>query len=121
MNTIYRFHKQIALSFIIVMCLIPAHMSGQRNYPPDIDCDKVVVYKTIDNIDLKLWVFQPAIHSSDDRSPAIVFYFGGGWNGGSPQQFVNQCEHLAARGMVAMAGGKSGCHRPKCPTIHGVV
>ncbi len=28
--------------------------------------------------------------------------FGGGWNGGTPAQFVKHCEYLAARGMVAI-------------------
>lgn len=35
--------------------------------------------------------------------PGIVFFFGGGWSGGSPQQFEPHCLYLASRGMVAMA------------------
>lgn len=88
----------LALSAI----LINSHLSGQWNYPPDISCDTVAVYKSVDNIDLKLWIFNPPKHSSDSKSPAIVFYFGGGWNIGSPQQFVKHCEYLSARGIVAM-------------------
>jgi acetyl esterase len=34
--------------------------------------------------------------------PAIVFFFGGGWVGGSPTQFERQARHLAERGMIAM-------------------
>ena len=30
-----------------------------------------------------------------------MFFFGGGWRSGSPEQFVPQCRHLASRGMVA--------------------
>ena len=37
-----------------------------------------------------------------DQRPAVVFFFGGGWNGGSPSQFAPHCEYLASRGMVAM-------------------
>ena len=62
----------------------------------------MVTYKSEDSIDLKLWIFNPSKHSPDAQSPAIVFYFGGGWNAGSPQQFVEHCEYLSARGMVAM-------------------
>ena len=86
----------------ILMILVTAKLIGQRNYPPDISCDKVSIYKSTDNIDLKLWIFYPAEHSRDSQSPAIVFYFGGGWNAGSPEQFVKHCEYLSARGMVAM-------------------
>ena len=31
-----------------------------------------------------------------------MFFFGGGWTGGSPTQFEPQSRHLAARGMVAI-------------------
>ena len=102
MKTIKLHPSRKVLFSAIIMTLITTHIIGQRNYPPDITCDKVVVYKSTDNIDLKLWIFNPAEHSPDSQSPAIVFYFGGGWNAGSPQQFVKHCEYLSARGMVAM-------------------
>jgi len=84
------------------MIMITIQLTGQRNYPPEITCDEVVIYKSADNIDLKLWIFNPPKHSPDTQSPAIVFFFGGGWNAGSPQQFVKHCEYLSERGMVAM-------------------
>ena len=60
----------------IIMIMISFQLTGQKNYPPDITCDEVVTYKSADNIDLKLWIFNPAEHSPDAQSPAIVFYFG---------------------------------------------
>lgn len=75
---------------------------GQNNYPPQIEGAKVVTYKSVDGTDLNLWIFNPSKHQSNDKKPAIVFFFGGGWNSGSPAQFVPNCEYLAARGMVAM-------------------
>jgi alpha-L-fucosidase 2 len=33
----------------------------------------------------------------------MVFFFGGGWNSGSPSQFYPHCSYLASRGMVCMA------------------
>src|SRR5690606_26366243 len=52
---------------------------------------------------LKLYVFEPDDHQPSDKQPAIVFFFGGGWANGSPQQFEPQCRYLASRGMVAIA------------------
>jgi acetyl esterase/lipase len=52
---------------------------------------------------LKLHVFKPDGHRASDRRPAIVFFFGGGWVGGTPKQFYPHCEYLASRGIVAMA------------------
>ena len=62
------------------------------------------LYKTVDGHDLYIHCFFPAGHDpKTDRKPAMVFFFGGGWVGGSPKQFYPQCEYLADRGMVAMA------------------
>ena len=33
----------------------------------------------------------------------MVFFFGGGWNGGSYTQFSRHADYLASRGMVAFA------------------
>jgi acetyl esterase/lipase len=61
------------------------------------------IYKTIDGVELPLHIFEPKGHKAGDQRPAIVFFFGGGWNGGYPGQFEKQCAYLASRGMVAMA------------------
>ena len=60
------------------------------------------IYKTISNIDLPLYVFQNQQSQVHNKRPAIVFFFGGGWSGGSPVQFEKQCEHFSKRGMVAI-------------------
>ena len=65
--------------------------------------DKTLVYKRIGEVELKLHVFTPQDHKASDRRPAIIFFFGGGWYGGSPSQFYQHCKYLASRGMVAMS------------------
>lgn len=60
---------------------------------------RVETYKTVGNTKLNLYIFAPAAASN---APAIVFFFGGGWSSGSPQQFEEQCRYLAGRGMVAI-------------------
>ena len=86
----------------LMTALVALNVNAQFNYPPVIDCDKEVVYKTIGDTELKLWIFYPAKYGSGDPLPAIVFFFGGGWSSGSPMQFVKHCEYLTERGMVAM-------------------
>lgn len=61
-----------------------------------------MVYKKVGDRELKLHVFKPADWKAEDRRPAIVFFFGGGWVGGTPSQFDEQCKYLSSRGMVAM-------------------
>jgi len=67
--------------------------------------DESVVYKKVEKGDLKLHFFYPEGFKKNDgkKRPAIVFFFGGGWNGGSPSQFYPFCKHLASKGMVAVS------------------
>lgn len=59
-------------------------------------------YKTVGDVDLYLHIFAPEGHAATDKRPAAVFFFGGGWNGGTPKQFEPHARYLASRGMVAM-------------------
>lgn len=60
-------------------------------------------YKTVGDVKLDLTIQLPEGWKPTDKRPAIVFFFGGGWTGGTPTQFENHCRYLASRGMVAMA------------------
>jgi acetyl esterase/lipase len=58
------------------------------------------VYKKVDGRELRIYVTKPADWKATDTRPAIVFYHGGGWVGGSPGQFNEHSMYLASRGMV---------------------
>ncbi len=78
--------------------------SSNRHFVPD----SMMTYKTVTDkkgnpSDLKLHVFFPENYHPVQKRPAIVFFFGGGWNGGSPDQFYPHCDYLASRGMVAIS------------------
>ena len=92
------------LKFWVFYIIILLSFQGfAQQYPPKIpDASKVEIYKTVDGVDLKLWIFNPQDFKETDSRPAIVFFFGGGWRQGSPAQFVPQCKYLAERGMIAM-------------------
>jgi acetyl esterase/lipase len=70
-------------------------------YPPEMAGARAEVYKTVAETALRLYIFDRPDGPAKDRA-AIVFFFGGGWRNGSPQQFEMQCRHLASRGMVAI-------------------
>lgn len=61
-----------------------------------------LVYKKAGERELKLFIEKPADWKATDKRPAIVFYFGGGWVGGTPTQFAKQSEYFASRGMVGV-------------------
>jgi len=96
----------ICISWLACWCIAqdaPTPKREDRSYPPKLpDATAVYTYKKASDAELKLWVYAPAEHKPTDRSPAIVFFFGGGWKNGSPSQFQHQCRYLASRGMVAI-------------------
>ncbi len=68
--------------------------------------DRVEVYKSTTNadgapVDLRMHLFFPAGQVPGTPVPGIVFFFGGGWLRGTPEQFYPHCRYLAERGMVA--------------------
>jgi acetyl esterase len=73
----------------------------QKGFKPS----ESVVFKKTSKEPLKLHFFLPEGHKKNDgqKRPAIVFFFGGGWSGGSPSQFYPFCQHLARQGMVAVS------------------
>ncbi len=92
---------------MLLLLILPAMAISQQittpAYPPSMPGAQVETYKTIGDVDMRVWIFTPVGHSANDCRPAIVFFFGGGWKGGNPNQFIRHCEYLAARGMVAIA------------------
>jgi acetyl esterase/lipase len=63
----------------------------------------ILTYKTIGETTLNLHVYYPDGHDGSAHKPAVVFFFGGGWKGGSPKQFYPQCDHFSRRGIVAVS------------------
>jgi acetyl esterase/lipase len=61
-----------------------------------------ILYKKIDTTQLYLTVYPSVIKESTKKSPAIVFFFGGGWNNGTVKQFEQQALYFSQRGMVCV-------------------
>lgn len=61
-----------------------------------------LVYKKVAERELKLFIEKPVDWKATDKRPAMVFYFGGGWVGGTPMQFAKQSAYFASRGMVGV-------------------
>ncbi|HEX5790867.1 MAG TPA: alpha/beta hydrolase fold domain-containing protein [Luteolibacter sp.] len=95
-------------------CLLMSWSLAQAVVPKnDFKPDKDIVYKQPEGKELALHVFLPEGWKPQDKRPAAVFFFGGGWVGGSARQFYPQCMALRARGMVAISADyrTQGSHR----------
>jgi acetyl esterase/lipase len=134
----------LLLLFLVISCAIAADAARDKparrdsSYPPSFEGATVETYKRVDGTDLKVWIFYPKkaltgpLQPENAQAgtpeaigkaglPAIVFFFGGGWSGGSPKQFEPQCRHLAERGMIAAVADYRVATRQKAKPSQCVV
>lgn len=94
-------------ALLIVGCSIASLFAQNKKYDTRMsDADittREIVYKTTPEGKLQLHVFYPEGWKGTDQRPVILFFFGGGWNNGSFQQFVPQAHYFASRGIVAIS------------------
>ena len=83
--------QKYLLSALIIMTFELTGFSQLRNQ---------VLYKQIDSTELYMDIFYPQKFEPQTTYPAIVFFFGGGWNSGSIAQFEPHAKYFAERGMV---------------------
>ncbi|WP_411827523.1 alpha/beta hydrolase [Luteolibacter sp. AS25] len=86
-----------------LLLLIFAAISLSPAQAKEIKPDRMLLYKSVEDVELKLHVFDPEGLEATDKRPAVVFFFGGGWASGSPSQFYQQARDLAALGMVTFS------------------
>ena len=95
--------------------LVAAQPSSSKLVPTS-----YVVYKMTPQRNLQLYIFDPAGWKASDTRPAMVFFHGGGWIGGSASQFFGQSANLARRGMVAISVGYRVSNRDKTSPFQSV-
>ncbi len=95
----HRLRPSVFLGLTVIVLAMPLRAeTTQEDFGPDVNA---AVYKHASGDDLWIYRFNPASHNpKTDRCPAVVFFFGGGWNGGTVKQFQQQARYLAGRGMV---------------------
>lgn len=95
----YSLMKSLLLSAALVVSAVTAFAETEKL---DFEGATAEVYKKASGDDLWIYRFDPEGHDpANEKRPAIVFFFGGGWTGGSPGQFEQHARYLASRGMVA--------------------
>lgn len=67
------------------------------------DACSIQVYKTIDDVQLDVFVYKPSDLKEGERRPAVAFFHGGGWECGKPEWGQMQCEHFSSMGLVAFS------------------
>lgn len=88
------------LAAIIALACFGGSLGAQTAREP-IDGARIFIYKRVGEVSLDLQVLSPPASFQGPR-PAIVFFFGGGWNGGTVKQFLPFGQELTRRGMVSV-------------------
>lgn len=88
------------ISFSVLLAFLP-FAAPAETVPVTIAGATSEVYKTAPGSDLLIYRLDPPGHDpATDKAPAIVLFFGGGWNSGAPTHLEPQGRYLAQRGMV---------------------
>lgn len=80
-----------------------AVLATGRGAATDLPAPQSIVYKETDGVVLRLHAFGASPAAGAPARAGIVFFFAGGWQTGTPDQFFAQCRYLAQRGMVAVS------------------
>lgn len=75
----------------------PSVLQFDYQLPP-----KEITYKQLDTVNLKMQLYFPDSYEKGRSYPAIVLFFGGGWNNGTTKQFEPHARYFASRGMIAI-------------------
>lgn len=59
-----------------------------------------ILYKQVGTSSLFMQVDYPMMFDASQRYPAMVFFFGGGWKGGTVEQFAPHARYFASLGVV---------------------
>lgn len=87
---------------LTLLAFVIPSLAGAAGVAPAASAAETLIYKRAGARELKLHIDKPAGWKLSDKRSAIVFFFGGGWVGGSPEQFRPQSEYFASRGMVGI-------------------
>lgn len=83
-------NKALSLTLLFLISISVHFSKAQESF----------LYKQVDTTQLYMQVFYPKQMNPKETYPAMVFFFGGGWNSGSKDQFEHQADYFSKRGLV---------------------
>ncbi|PQV48979.1 acetyl esterase/lipase [Jejuia pallidilutea] len=92
---------KLKIHLLLLVCVVSIANSQKKNEVAN-EFAHELVYKVVHEDTLKLQIYNPTNFKSNKKYPTIVFFFGGGWNGGTIYQFLDQAKYFASRGMISV-------------------
>jgi len=110
----------LTAALLASMALLAQEKMGPYESDFELPGSRTEIYKTIGDVKLKIYIYEPKGHKAGAKRPGIVFFFGGSWKGGTPKQFQEHCRYLASKGMVAMTADYRVASRQGTKPFHCV-
>lgn len=92
----------LRLTISILLIISSLQLNYSQSKIQQIKPEKIL-YKNTKEGELNLFVYKPSEFDIKKKYSCIVFFHGGGWNSGNPEQFDRQSRYFASRGMVAVS------------------
>lgn len=92
--------RAIAVMTCLPICLASACAELVPAKKSRIEGTEQYSYRTVEDRQLSVFVTRSADQDLTKKTPAIVFFHGGGWTGGQPGQFTDHAKYFSARGLV---------------------
>lgn len=75
---------------------------SQKSNSKGMELTQDCIYKEVEGVQLKMHFFYPDKFKKGKKYPTMIFFFGGGWVGGSISQFEDQAKYFASRGVITV-------------------
>lgn len=96
--------RKIFITLFLAITVAASNSWAAKPQQPALpQADVQTVYKSTPEGDLKLYIYRPADWKESDKRPLMLMYHGGGWRGGDPSIYFEQCRYYADQGFVAIS------------------
>jgi acetyl esterase/lipase len=104
------------LTSIVLCALCGVSLAAEKpaNNKSDSPAGKPYIYKTSAGVERQMEIYFPPNHdAAKSKVPGLILFHGGGWSGGTLDQFRVACAYFASRGLVCATAeyhmlGKTG-------------
>lgn len=95
--------QRACLSLLALGVVAAVAMAATEITPTELPGAETFIYRTDTAESSRLFVVKPSEWKASDRRPALMFFFGGGWTTGTPQNSIGWAHFAARHGMVGIA------------------
>jgi acetyl esterase/lipase len=97
-------HITILVTLFLIHPLLVCGQTFTDSLGGGLEAHEKIPFKTVSGevTELYLHLFYPPDYNAKNTYPAIVLFFGGGWNGWSASHFFTHASYLSSRGMVVI-------------------